>query len=301
MVPKIKIAPNGAELSRIIIGVWRLKQWEVDKAGLELIIRSGIELGITSFDHADIYGSYTCEETFGSVLKSVAGLRKQIELVTKCNIIFESPQRPGHKFHYYDTSARHIISSAEQSLRNFGTDYLDVLLIHRPDALMNADEVAEAFSRLKSGGKVLNFGVSNFLPSQFELLQSRLDYPLVTNQVEFSVMHLQPLEDGTFDQCQQLKISPMIWSPLAGGRLFSENTDQANRLKETINHLAWKYNATADQIALAWINILPSNPVSVIGTGKPERIQSAAESLKINLSREDWYRIWVASKGHGVP
>jgi predicted oxidoreductase len=298
---KIKIAPNGAELSRIVLGFWRLLKWNVNSSELENLIRESIDIGITSFDHADIYGGFTCEEIFGDVLKSNPSLRNEMQLITKCDIIFQSPQRPQYNYHYYDTSKEHIISSANRSLQNFGTDHLDILLIHRPDQLMNADEIADAFNELKRSGKVLNFGVSNFLPSHFELLQSRLDFPLVTNQVEFSIMHFNPMEDGTFDQCQQKRVSPMIWSPLAGGKIFNEQSDQAERLRKTLNELSNKYNSPVDQLALAWIHQLPCKPVSVIGSGKIERIKSAAESVKLVMSREDWFRIWSASKGQEVP
>lgn len=302
MVNKIEIAPNGAELSKIVLGLWRLNKWNVNKSQLENIIRSSIDLGIVSFDHADIYGGFTCEELFGDVLKTSADIRKQIQLVTKCGIIYPSPKRPQYKFHYYDTSKDHIIESAERSLKNFGTDYLDVLLIHRVDALMNADEVAEAFNILKNEGKVLNFGTSNFLPAQFALLQSRLDFSLVTNQVEFSALHMEPMEDGTFDFMQQLKVSPMIWSPLAGGKIFSEESEAAQRVRQTFAEISPKYNnAPMDQLALAWVNRHPSNPITVIGTGNIDRIKGAACATEIVLSREDWFKVWTASKGYEVP
>jgi predicted oxidoreductase len=299
MVPKIRIAPNGMELSRITLGIWRLNNWRVNSEELEHIIHSCIDLGVTSFDHADVYGNFTCEERFGEVLRSHPEMRSQIQIISKCGVIKESQQRPGYKFHYYDTSKEHIISSVERSLKNFGTEYLDVFLIHRSDYLLNADEVAGAFNQLKAEGKVLNFGVSNFLPFQFELLQSRLDFPLVTNQVEASVMHMEALDNGVLDQCQRLRISPMIWSPLAGGRIFIEQGDQFAR---TLKLLSPKYhNAAFDQLALSWLLRHPSNPVVIIGTGKLERIKSAVDSVDINLSREDWYRMWTASKGYEVP
>ncbi len=301
MVSKIKIAPNGAELSQIVLGFWRLRDWNLDSSGLENLIRESIDLGVTSFDHADIYGSFTCEEIFGEVLKKNPSLRNGMQLITKCDIVFKSPQRPHYTYHYYDTSKQHIIQSAERSLQNFGTDRLDILLIHREDPLLNADEVAAAFNELKKCGKVINFGISNFTPSKFELLQSCLDFPLVTNQVEFSSMHFNPMEDGTFDQCQQLRISPMIWSPLAGGRIFTGQSEQAKRLRATFGELSQKYNAPIDQLALAWIHLLPCKPVSIIGSGKMQRIRSAAESVNVTLSREDWFRIWTASKGYEVP
>ena len=299
MVPQVVIAPNDFKLSKIVLGLWRLNYWDMNTVELESLLNSCVELGITSFDHADIYGSFTVEEKFGQVLKGDSALRDKIQLVTKCGIINKSPQRPEYKFHYYDTSKKHIIQSAERSLKNFNTDRMDLLLIHRPDYLMNADEVAEAFNELKESGKVLNFGVSNFLPHQFELLQSRLDFPLVTNQVELSVMHTAAKDNGALDQCQKLRISPMIWSPLAGGRLFIEQGDQ---FAKTLTTLSPNYNnASFAQLALAWIFRLPSDPVVIIGTGKLDRIKSAAESVSIKLSREDWYRIWTAAKGYEVP
>lgn len=301
MVNKIQLCKEGPELSEIVLGLWRLQKWNVNEDELLNIIETSIDLGITSFDHADIYGSFTCEEIFGNVLKKNKHLRKKIELVTKCDIVFQSPQRPQYNFHYYDTTKKHIIESVNNSLENFGTDYIDILLIHRPDPLMNADETAEALTQVVNEGKVKHVGVSNFTPSHFNLLQSRLNYPVVTNQVEFSVMYMQPMEDGTFDQAQQLRRSPMIWSPLGGGRIFTEDSEQANRLRDELNKQAEKYNVAIDQIALAWVMMHPSKPVTVIGTGNIDRIKGAAGSVDIKLSREDWFRIWTASKGHEVP
>lgn len=288
-------------MSQLSLGFWRLRQWNLSKPELKNLIHQSIELGITTFDHADIYGSFTCEEVFGEVLKEEPSLRREIQLVTKCDIVFPSPQRQQYKFHYYDTSREHIIESVEQSLKNFGTDYIDLLLIHRPDPFMNADDTAEGLMNVVNSGKVLNIGVSNFLPFQFDLLQSRLDIPLVTNQIEFSVMHLEPLYDGTLHQCQQKRISPMIWSPLAGGRIFTENSEQANRLRNELNRLANVYNATIAQVTLSWIFAHPVNPIVVVGSGKIERIKEYSESVNVELSREDWFRILAASEGKEVP
>ena len=301
MIKKIAVAQNGLKLSQLSLGFWRLRQWNLSKPELKNLIYKAIELGITTFDHADIYGSFTCEEVFGEVLKEEPALRNQIELVTKCDIVFPSPQRPQYKFHYYDTSKQHIIESVEQSLKNFGTDYIDLLLIHRPDPFMNADDTAEGLKQVVSEGKVRFVGVSNFLPHQFDLLQSRLDFPLVTNQIEFSVINVNPLFDGTLTQCQTLRISPMIWSPLAGGRVFTENSEQALRIRNELNRLSDIYNASVEKIVLAWIFAHPSNPVVVIGSGKAERIAGYSESVDIKLSREDWFRILAASQGNEVP
>ncbi len=179
---------------------------------------------------------------------------------------------------------------------------MDVLLIHRPDPLMDADEVAEAFVQLRQSGKVLHFGVSNFTPFQFELLASRLDFPLVTNQVQFSAMYLSTWYDGTLDLCQRLRISPMAWGPLGGGRLFHEETKWAESLRKEMYAVgAALGGASLDQVALAWILKHPARIVPILGTGKIERVRSAVEAEGLELSREQWFRIWVASTGTRLP
>jgi len=301
MISKAKVHPDGLELSRLCLGFWRLRQWNLSSVNLKNLIFKSLDLGITSFDHADIYGSFTCEEIFGDVLKSNTAIRKDIQLITKCDIVFPSDQRSQYKFHYYDSSKEHIIESVERSLKNFGTDYIDLLLIHRPDPFMDADDTAEGLMKVVEDGKVLNIGVSNFLPFQFDLIQSRLKIELVTNQIEFSLMNVAPLYDGTLHKCQQLRISPMIWSPLAGGRIFNENSEQANRIKNVLNELAPKYQTSVENIALAWILNHPSNAIIVLGTGKSERLSEYSKSVDIKLSREDWFRILASAEGHEVP
>jgi predicted oxidoreductase len=189
----------------------------------------------------------------------------------------------------------------ENSLQNLHTDRLDLLLIHRPDPFMNADEVAEAFTQLRQSGKVLHFGVSNFTPSQFDLLASRLNFPLITNQIELSVMHLAPFEDGTLEQCQQLRIAPMAWSPLGGGELFSGNTLKAIRLRQTLEAIAQELDAAIDQVALAWLLAHPANIVPILGSGNLDRIRSAVGAEALHLTREQWFAIWSASTGVAVP
>lgn len=301
MTRKIKISSTGLELSPVALGFWRLLDWNVNEKELQHIVESSIGIGITTFDHADIYGSFKCEELFGAILKANPQLRNQMQIVTKCDIIFKSPQRPEYNFHYYDTSKEHIIKSVDRSLKNFGTDYLDLLLIHRPDPLMNAEDTAEGLNEVIKSGKIKFAGVSNFYPHQLDLLQSKLDFPLVTNQIEFSAIHTEPLLNGMLDQCQRLKFSPMIYSPLAGGRILSDPSEKAARIRNALNSLSGKYNASPDQIALAWIFKHPSDPSVIIGTGKIDRIQEAAASVNIKLSREDWFRIYTASLGNEVP
>lgn len=224
-----------------------------------------------------------------------------MQIVTKCGIKLVSQKFPYHQLHCYDTSKAHIIKSAENSLRNLSTDYIDLLLIHRPDPFMNADETAEAFYILKKSGKVLHFGVSNFLPNQFNLLQSRLDFPLVTNQIEVSVLNTENFDNGNIDFLQEKKISPMVWSPFAGGRMFLENSEQANRVRNVLNEIAHKYQVGIDTVAAAWLLAHPVNFIVVLGSGKVNRIKSALKGLEIKLTCEEWFKLWVASKGNDVP
>ena len=290
------------KFSRIIAGFWRLQEWNMHSQQLLSFINQCIDLRITSFDHADIYGGYECEALFGEALKLESSIRKKMQLVTKCGIKLVSSKFPGTKLQHYDTGKSHIIASVEQSLKNFNTDYIDLLLIHRPDPFMDAEETAEAFSQLKEEGKVLSFGVSNFLPSQYDLLSSKLPFPLITNQVEFSPLCMNPLDDGTFDQCQRLGISPMAWSPFAGGKLFSGKDEQNVRMREALQEISKCFEGTSiDQIALAWILNHPVKVYPVLGTGKIDRIKKALKAMDIQLTREQWFSVWCASKGHGVP
>ena len=288
MMQKIKIQQQGPELSRIIVGAWR---WHTESNHeVENLIRTSLESGITSFDHADIYGNYSCEELFGKVLKDNASLRNEMQLITKCGIKLLSEKRPDHRIKHYDTSKEHIIWSVENSLRMLSTDRIDVLLIHRPDPLLNPAEVAEAFTSLKKQGKVLHVGVSNFTPSQMEMLQSYLAFPLVTNQIELSLVQHQSLFDGSLDHLMKNKTSPMAWSPLGGGKHF-ENESLVYALK----NLSQQYSATPTQLLLAWLLRHPSSILPILGTTKPERITEGAKSAAINLERQHWFEMlkWV--------
>lgn len=261
-------------------------------------LQQSLELGITTTDHADIYGDYQAEALFGEALSLQPSIRDKIEIVSKCGIKLVSPGRPAHTLQHYDTSRAHIIASAERSLLNLHTDHLDLLLIHRPDPLMDADEIAEAFTSLQQSGKVKYFGVSNFTPSQFELLASR--FPLVTNQLELSVLHMAPLDDGTLDQCQRLALSPMIWSALAGGRLFNEQTEQAIRVRKALEAIAAELNVSVSTVAIAWILQHPSKPLALTGSGRIEAVRDAVAATAITLTREQWFSVWIASAGRNV-
>lgn len=301
-VSKIKISQKGPEFSRLVWGLWRLADWKTDRNQLQNLISFCIDNGITTFDHADIYGRYTCEEIFGSALGEMKIDRSKLQIVTKCGIKFNAPNRPDFKIKSYDTGKDHIVWSATNSIQMLKCDYLDLLLIHRPDPFMNADETADGIKELRKSGKVLHFGVSNFNPSQFELLQSRLDFPLITNQIEFSVSNIAPLYDGTLDQCQKLRISPMAWSPLGGGNLFKDQSEKSVRLRNTLTEIGNELGGLQiDQIALAWLMTHPSNVIPVLGTGNSDRIKSALAADKIKLSRDQWFSILKASNGNDVP
>ena len=297
-VSTISLSDEGPTVSRFVLGLWRLAEWDRSPSELRDYIEACLDLGVTTFDHADIYGDYTCEERFGRALQGHSALRERMQIVTKCGIKLPSENRPAHDVHHYDTSREHIVASAEQSLKALGTDRIDLFLIHRPDPLMDPEEVAEAFSTLHREGKVLHFGVSNFTPSQFELLADWLDVPLVTNQVQCSLLHQDPFLDGTFDQCQRQGIAPMAWSPLGGGRLFDGEGGPLATLRQTMKEIGQAHgHATIAQIAYAWLLRSPADIVPILGTGKIERVQRAVEAASIELSRAEWFRLWEAAGG----
>ncbi|MFL8936556.1 aldo/keto reductase family oxidoreductase [Rossellomorea oryzaecorticis] len=288
--------------SRIIHGLWRLSDWEQTKEETLSLIQFNLEQGITTFDHADIYGSYTCEEKFGEALSLKPSIREEMEIVTKCGIVLPSKNRPDHRTHHYNTSRQHILSSVEQSLKNLGTDYIDALLIHRPDPFMDGEEVAEAFTQLKDQGKVRHFGVSNFKDHQWNMLQSYLPFPLVTNQIELSAYHLENFEDGTLNLCQEKRIAPMAWSPLAGGNIFTGGDAKDVRLRDTLTKIQGETGAEGiDSILYAWLLNHPARIMPIVGSGKKERIQRAIDSLKLQLDHDQWFEILQSSMGHDVP
>lgn len=298
MVQRITLAPQGPEFSRFVMGYWRLMDWNMSAQQLASFIEAHLELGITTVDHADIYGGYQCEAAFGEAMKLAPALRQRMEIVTKCGIA--TTAKSEHALGHYITDSKHIIQSAEQSLSHLATDHIDLLLIHRPDPLMDADEVAEAFLALHQSGKVRHFGVSNFTPAQFALLQSRLPFTLATNQVEISPVYQPLLLDGTLDQLQQLRIRPMAWSCLGGGRLFNDEAFQP--LRDELAQVAQELNAESiEQVVYAWILRLPSQPLPIIGSGKIERVRSALAAEQLQMTRQQWFRIRKAALGYDVP
>ncbi len=288
--------------SRIIHGLWRLADWNQSKEDTLSLIQHNIENGITTFDHADIYGSYTCEALFGDSLALLPSLREKMEIVTKCGIVLPSDNRPEHQTHHYNTSKKHILTSVENSLQNLKTDYIDLLLIHRPDPFMNGEEVAEAFTQLKAEGKVRHFGVSNFKAHQWNLLQSYLPFPLITNQIELSAYHLENVEDGTLNLCQEKRVAPMAWSPLSGGVIFRGEDEKSVRLQHTLKKVQEEIGAKGiDQVLYAWLLNHPANIMPIVGSGKKKRIQHAIDSQALSLNHDQWFEILQASMGHDVP
>ena len=286
-------------LSPIIAGLWRLHEWGLDVPARVRWIEQALDLGITSFDHADIYGGYTVEALFGEALAAEPGLRDRLQIVTKCGIKLVSPQRPAHTAKCYDSSRAHVLASVDASLRALRTDRIDLLLMHRPDLLMDADELADTFRLLLAAGKVLHFGVSNHTPGQVNLLRKR--HPLETNQIEFSALHMQALADGTLEQCLDLGLRPMIWSPLARGRMLTGEDEQARRVRGVLQELGLRQGASVATMAYAWILRHPSRPLPITGTGRVQALREAVAALDVAMSAEDWYCVWQASIGHEVP
>lgn len=296
--PAITTSAAGLSLSRIVAGMWRMGEWQLSVEQRVTLLEQCLELGVSSFDHADIYGDYRVEALFGQALARQPSLRARMQLVSKCGIKLRSPQRPQHGIQHYDTSASHIIASAEQSLRQLGTDHLDLLLIHRPDPLMDFDEVAGAFARLRQQGKVRHFGVSNFSRHQFDCLHKRI--ALATNQLELSPLQLTPLFDESLDGLQDAGVAPMIWSPLGGGRLFSGGGAAGERLRPVIQAIADELQQPFASVVLAWIMQLPSRPLPLTGSGRIAAIASAVAATRFSLSRGQWFEILRAARGHEV-
>jgi len=302
MITRSKISPTGPELSRLVYGTWRMLDDGSSIQAINRRLHRCVELGITTIDTAEIYGLYKVEAALGQALALSPGLRHNLEIITKADIYVPNPMHPGRKVACYDATGDRLQQSVDASLRLMGTDHIELFLVHRPDWLTSVDDTASGLNQLIRSGKIRSAGVSNYSAAQFAALNSRMEQKLVTNQVEFHLLHINPIYDGTLDQCQEQRFQPMAWSPLAGGRLFDPNNEAAVRLAAAAAGMSAKYNhATLEQLAYAWILAHPSRPLPVIGTNKIERIESAAQSAGITLDREDWYALWVAAHGHNIP
>ncbi|WP_047247056.1 aldo/keto reductase [Maribacter thermophilus] len=284
--------------SRIIAGTMTWGKWGKDFSVEEMIslMNHCLALGVTTFDHADIYGDYTNEDQFGNAFSKSGIKREDIQLISKCGIQFKAETRD-NKVKHYDYGKDYIVWSVERSLRKLRTEYLDMLLLHRPSPLMDPNEVLEAITRLKKEGKIRHFGVSNFTPSQIRLLETVV--PVEGNQVEYSLTSNSVMYDGTLDDCMSNNRLAMSWSPL--GVYFKENTEQTKRIKTVLHKLCDKYGVTEDQLLLSWILRHPSKVYPVVGTTTPKRLESAIRSTMLQLELEDWFLLLEASNGHEVP
>lgn len=293
-----QIKMNIENKSKIIIGCMSWGNWGKQLSSKEQaeMISYCVENGNTTFDHADIYGDYTTEEDFGKALIKSGIQREEIQLISKCGIQSVGKIRD-NRIKHYNYSKDYIIWSAEESLRNLKTDYLDTFLLHRPSPLMQPNEIAEAITYLQESGKIIQFGVSNFTPSQVNLISDKIK--ISVNQIEFSLTQHSVIQNGTLDQMLQNNIQTMSWSPL--GNVFKEESKQTSRIKKVLKTLSEKYNISEDAILLRWILKHPVNVSPVIGTTNKERIKSANKALKINLELEDWFTLLAASQGHEVP
>jgi predicted oxidoreductase len=295
-VERVQAGP--IELSRIAYGTWRMA--DDPEAADPLRYRSKVEtlldLGVTTFDHADLYGDYTNEAAFGAAVTRDRNLRKKLEIVTKCAIKQPGAAHPDYRIRHYDLTYDHIIASAESSLRKLSTDYLDLLLLHRFDPLLDADESARALDQLVESGKVRAVGVSNFNPSQVDLLRSRLKAPLAVHQIKLSLATPEALHDGLLDQCQQHRIQPMAYSPLGGDLLFG-SPPQAPQLAAHVEAMAARLGVHADQLALAWVLALPTKPIVLLGSHRTDRLTRQITAAMVHLDRQNWYDLWRASTG----
>ena len=283
--------------SPIIIGTMRWGIWGANHSirNVQQLIDTAMTENLTTFDHADIYGDYTTEKLFGDAFSDMKIDRNTIQLISKCGIEMPCTNRNFH-LKSYNYSKDYILKSVDTSLKNLKTDYLDLLLLHRPSPLLNPLEIGEAFSILREEKKVRHFGVSNFSPSQFDLVNDA--FPIITNQVEISINETKALYDGTLDQMMLKKLQPMAWSVM--GNYFSENSEQNKRIEIVVLDLCQKYQAEENQILLAFILKHPANVIPIIGTSRVEKIKEFKQSLGLELSREDWFRLLEASNGKEV-
>ncbi|WP_422039257.1 aldo/keto reductase [Roseibium sp.] len=286
------------EFSRLIYGMWRLgDDSDTSAAYVEKKIQVCLDQGITTFDQADIYGGYAAEAVLGGALKANPALRNGMEIVTKCDIVAPVGRYADARVKHYDTSRAHIEKSVETSLSEMGIDTIDLLLIHRPDPLMDHHETGAALDDLVKSGKVRSVGVSNFRPWDWELLQSAMSSPLVTNQIEISLAEISPFTNGDLAFHQRLGTKLMAWSPLGGGSLITES----GQLGAVMDEIAGASGVDRSAVAIAFLLAHPAKLLPVMGTNNIERIARISDALKVTLDRETWYRLYEAALGNEVP
>jgi predicted oxidoreductase len=311
----VRLGKSALSASRLAYGCWRIAgTWDPaemnsgSEAAGQRAIMAAFDAGYTLFDHADIYCDGVAEAIFGRVLKEVSGWRDQIVIASKCGIRKRGDPHPGSPYRY-DFSAGYILWSCEQSLKRLGVETIDLYQLHRPDYLAEPDEIARAFSQLKQTGKVREFGVSNFRPAQLATLQKACPMPLIVNQVEVSLAKLDCFEDGTLDYCIAEKITPMAWSPLAGGQLGSgakrllpsQQAYRPSRIVEALDLIAKARGTIRTVVAIAWLLKHPSLIIPIVGSTNPENIRDAAKATDFELSREEWYQLLGAARSEPLP
>jgi predicted oxidoreductase len=285
-------------LSRLVYGMWRLgDDPDTSPAHVQAKVETCLSQGITTMDQADIYGGYTAETLLGAALKAAPGLRDRIEIVTKCDIVAPVGRHSAARVKYYDTSAAHITASVEASLREMATDRIDLLLIHRPDPLMDHHETGSALDALVASGKVRAVGVSNFRPWDFTLLQSAMTTPLVTNQIELSLNCRSPFTNGDLAFLQERGVAPMAWSPLAGGHLRAE---ASGGLSARLDEIGKAAGTDWTAVAVAWLLHHPAKIIPVLGTNTLSRIATIADAARVPMDRQTWFELLTLAQGHEV-
>ncbi|MDP3195279.1 aldo/keto reductase family oxidoreductase [Tabrizicola sp.] len=285
-------------MSRLVYGMWRLgDDPDTSPAHVQAKVEACLAQGITTMDQADIYGGYTAETLLGAALRAAPGLRDRIEIVTKCDIVAPVGRHSAARVKYYDTSAAHITASVEASLREMATDRIDLLLIHRPDPLMDQHETGRALDALVAGGKVRSVGVSNFRPWDFTLLQSAMTTPLVTNQIELSLNCRAPFTNGDLAFLQERGIAPMAWSPLAGGHLRAEAGGGLSARLDAIGKAA---GTDWTAVAVAWLLHHPAKILPVLGTNTLSRIATISDAARVPMDRQTWFELLTLAQGHEV-
>lgn len=282
-------------LSRIVQGLWRLTSWNMSSQEIVDFVYQCIDLGVTSFDTAEIYGNYEAERVFGEALILDPSLRSKIEIITKTGINMKSVKRD-YRIGHYDTTYNKIIASCKKSIELLNCEYLDVYLIHREDPLIDHKEVARALNDLKSMGLIKSYGVSNFDPFKFEALQHFTNNQLVTNQIEISPLCFEHFNSGMMDVLQKHEVHPMIWSPLAGGEIFTSDDEKAVKVRNILKVIADRHQEEMDTIVYAWLLKHPTKGLPISGSGKIERLKNAVRALDVELSLEEWYEIYTASQ-----
>ena len=289
---------DGLSLSRLIYGMWRLADDADRSTGhVQAKIEACLAQGITSMDQADIYGGYMAEEILGDALRAAPHLRDSIEIITKCDIVAPVGRHGGARVKYYDTSPAHIAASVEDSLRLLGMERIDLLLLHRPDPMMDHQATGQVLDDLIASGKIGAAGVSNFKPHDWRLLQSAMSNGLSTNQIELSVLANQAFSNGDLAFLQQRAIAPMAWSPLAGGALFTAERAALNSL---LTEKGAAFGVDSAAVAVAWLLAHPATILPVLGTNDLNRISGISDALKVRLDRQDWFEIYQMANGHEV-